>query len=41
MTVVLGLPWAFGYFMLLSKDASIKNVFSILFTIANAVQVRF
>ena len=40
MTFVLGLPWIFGYAMLLSKDDQLKNIFSVIFTLFNAVQVN-
>lgn len=40
MIFVLGLPWIFGFIMLLTKDDDTKNTFALLFTIFNAFQVR-
>ena len=39
MTLVLGLPWIFGYVMLLIKDDFLKNIFAVIFTVCNALQV--
>ncbi|XP_076802640.1 adhesion G-protein coupled receptor G6-like isoform X1 [Clavelina lepadiformis] len=35
---VLGLPWVFGYIMLLVNDDQTKEIFSVLFTVFNAFQ---
>jgi len=40
MIFALGLPWIFGFIMLLSKEDAIKTVFSYIFTIFNSLQVR-
>jgi len=38
MISVTGIPWMFGYFMLLSTDRSHKEVFAVLFTLFNTSQ---
>jgi len=40
MTFVLGLPWIFGYVMLLMKDDNLRIIFAAIFTIFNALQVK-
>ena len=39
MVSTLGLPWIFGYLMLLSTDPDAKRVFSVLFSLINSLQV--
>jgi len=38
MVSTLGLPWIFGYLMLLSTDPDAKRVFSVLFSLINSLQ---
>ena len=39
MVSTLGLPWIFGYMMLLSTNPDAKRVFSVLFSLINSLQV--
>ena len=39
MVSLTGIPWIFGYFMLLSRDNTHKEVFAVFFTLFNTSQV--
>ncbi|XP_039271416.2 adhesion G-protein coupled receptor G6-like isoform X1 [Styela clava] len=38
MVFLLGIPWAFGFLMLLSQNETLKSVCSIIFIVCNALQ---
>ena len=39
MLFALGIPWSFGYLMLVAQDPTSKEIFSFLFSVFNSLQV--
>ena len=41
MLFALGIPWIFGYLMLISKNKTAKELFAVIFSITNSFQVSY
>ena len=39
MVFALGVPWLFGYFMLLAGSPTSKQAFAVIFSVLNSLQV--